>query len=97
MQSSEAERMCWHTWHMRCFGLAGLLGNAKQSSKEVFVPNRVKAFKEIDICAVKRLHEMAYMVSDRRPDPFEKLFLNQQPRFKDPKSIPINIKEVLLP
>ena len=40
---------------------------------------------------------MAYMVSDRRPDPFEKLFLNQRPGYKSPTSIPINIKEVLLP
>ncbi|CAL5224814.1 g7562 [Coccomyxa viridis] len=40
---------------------------------------------------------MAYMVSDRRPDPFEKLFLNQRPGYKSPTSIPINIKEAALP
>ena len=40
---------------------------------------------------------MAFMVSDRRPDPFEKLFMNQRPGYRNPTSIPINIKEVLLP
>ena len=38
---------------------------------------------------------MAYMVSDHRPDPFEKVFMNQRSRYTDAQSIPINIKEVI--
>ena len=37
---------------------------------------------------------MAYMIADRRPDPVEKVFFNQRPRFRDPQQIPINVKEV---
>ena len=33
------------------------------------------------------------MVADRKPDPVEKIF-NQRPDYRDPRQMPINIKEV---
>jgi hypothetical protein len=38
--------------------------------------------------------KMAYMIQDKPPAFYEKLFDQQRPRYRDPRQIPINIKEV---
>lgn len=81
------------------FGRCGAAcANAKESKHEIVIGRKIRDLEKLEsYCCSIALHDVANMISDRRPDPFEKLFLNQRPVHKDPERIPINIKEVHMP